>query len=516
MTIRNVGTPWKDEGGQQINAHGGGLLLVDGCYYWHGEHKDSGPPAVHCYSSPNLVNWKDEGIALDLHQPCNANWRDIHTLERPKVVQNPHNQFVMWFHIEDARNHLGSRTYAAAKVGVATSPTPTGPFRIISSGRPVGEMSRDLTIFVDGSIAYLISASEENRTMHIYELSPDFTRVLAGFEYPCDHAARRAAGWHESGFVRIFPGRKMEAPAVVRSTVTDSCYWLVASGCTGWDPNEARSAVAPSIWGPWVEKGNPCEGVVSDVRRTFHSQSTFMLPIPGTMGHYLFMADRWHPDNHIMGAYLWLLAVETHTQLCIHWQDEWDPRNSVSTIAASGLQAPPTCIPRDMWHFAGAVLSCHTVYLRALSSSISLDRGDKKLVDVEPGRQAQARWNDKASWQKLRFAHRPRYQSSGHIDDHSIWTGLPTYIKACTAKAYIDVEGERVQARWNDMSEWQQFVLEALESPDSVSPLRFGDVISIRSVHTDKHMDAEEDQVRCRWKNHGGDFQMFKVVSDHF
>jgi len=41
-------------------------------------------------------------------------------------------------------------------------------------------------------------------------------------------------------FVRVFEGRSMEAPAVFKH---QGRYYLMASGCTGWAPNEARSAV---------------------------------------------------------------------------------------------------------------------------------------------------------------------------------------------------------------------------------------------------------------------------------
>lgn len=68
----------------------------------------------------------------------------------------------------------------------------------------------------------------------------------------------------------------MEAPAIFKK---DGLYYFMGSGCTGWKPNAARSAVAPSIWGPWTELGNPCQGENSET--TFHSQSTYILPVSG-------------------------------------------------------------------------------------------------------------------------------------------------------------------------------------------------------------------------------------------
>ena len=53
-----------------INAHGGGILVHDGTFYWFGEHKgersSSAFVGVTCYSSKDLVNWKYEGVALSV------------------------------------------------------------------------------------------------------------------------------------------------------------------------------------------------------------------------------------------------------------------------------------------------------------------------------------------------------------------------------------------------------------------------------------------------------------------
>ena len=97
---------WTDTNGNPINAHGGGVIYFEGVYYWYGEHKLSGKTeatfadgGIHCYSSVDLINWKDEGIVLkvdydnmksDLAYGC--------ILERPKVVFNQKNrQFVAFF-----------------------------------------------------------------------------------------------------------------------------------------------------------------------------------------------------------------------------------------------------------------------------------------------------------------------------------------------------------------------------------------------------------------------------------
>src|SRR3954470_20538208 len=101
------GELWPDNNGVHINAHGGGILFHDGIYYWFGEHKIEGEAGnlahvgVHVYSSRDLYNWNDEGIALKVTENPDSLITRGCILERPKVIFNPRTrQFVMWFHLE--------------------------------------------------------------------------------------------------------------------------------------------------------------------------------------------------------------------------------------------------------------------------------------------------------------------------------------------------------------------------------------------------------------------------------
>jgi len=68
------GEIWADTDGKHINAHGGGVLFHKGKYYWFGEHKIEGRGGnramvgVSCYSSSDLYNWKNEGVAMPVIQ----------------------------------------------------------------------------------------------------------------------------------------------------------------------------------------------------------------------------------------------------------------------------------------------------------------------------------------------------------------------------------------------------------------------------------------------------------------
>ncbi len=312
------GDIWPDDQGVHINAHGGGVLFHEGTYYWFGEHKvagrggNSAQVGVSCYSSQDLYNWKNEGIALKVDDDPTSEIRRGCIIERPKVIYNERDKrFVMWFHLE----HHG-KGYATARTAVAISSQMTGPYQFHRSYRPNagkwpvgfdedeatddqvgllkrdhlgGQMSRDMTVFVDDDgRAYHIGSAEENYTLHISLLTADYLDFTGKF-------------------VRIFPGGHNEAPAICKH---DGKYWLIASGCTGWDPNEARSYVADSMSGPWKPLGNPCRGPHPSggmgPERTWGGQSTFILPVHGRPGAFIAMFDVWRPRNPIDGRYLWL------------------------------------------------------------------------------------------------------------------------------------------------------------------------------------------------------------------
>jgi len=342
------GEIWPDNKGVHINAHGGGILKVNDTYYWYGEHKTEGKAGnkamvgVHCYSSKDLYNWTDEGIALAVSQDPKSEIVQGCIIERPKVIFNQKTKkFVMWFHLE-----LKDMGYKAAKTGLALSDSPTGPFQYIKSVNPnagqwplnfseeqkkkqfpetlkswseewkkavaegmfvrrdfeKGQMARDMTLFVDDDgKAYHIHASEENLTLHISELNDDYTDFT-------------------KNYVAVMPAGHNEAPAIFKK---EGKYYLITSGCTGWAPNAARSFVADHIFGQWTDLGNPCRGTEREVKTTFDSQSTFILENPKTPGQYIFMADRWRPDNAIDGRYIWLPIVFELDKPVIKWSDEW-------------------------------------------------------------------------------------------------------------------------------------------------------------------------------------------------
>jgi hypothetical protein len=357
---------WPDTDGVHINAHGGGVLYHEGMYYWFGERRNSRPRAastaptsaprtpsaagVVCYSSRDLVNWKNEGVVMPVVDDPDSPITRGCIIERPKVIYNATTKkFVLWFHLE-----LQGRGYAAALTGLALGDSPTAPFKFIRAVRPNagkwpidlpedrrtpltreqsremtqdrnvfrqrltegvytrrdfegGQMSRDMTLFVDDDgKAYHVTSAEENYTLNIHELSDDYTEFTGKW-------------------TRVLPGGHNEAPAVVKH---GGKYYILCSGATGWDPNPARALVADNIWGPWKNAGNPCAGTNPlnklGPEKTFGGQSTFIMPVPGKPGKYIAMFDVWRPRNLIDSHYIWLPMRFDGDRMIIEWRDNWD------------------------------------------------------------------------------------------------------------------------------------------------------------------------------------------------
>ena len=297
---------WKDTKGNPINAHGGGLLLHKGTYYWFGEIKqgntwlvpgqqweDYRVPAggISCYSSKDLIKWKFEGKALaTLKGQPNHDLDTSKVVERPKVIYNQKTKkFVMWMHVD-------ANDYSYAQTGVAISDKPQGPYKFLGSIKPNGQESRDMTLYKDDdNRAYLIYSSESNKTMQVCLLNDDYLSPT-------------------TTYTRITSAQNREAPAVFKY---NKKYYLITSDCTGWSPNQSTYAIADSLLGDWKQMGNPCLG--NGAKNTFGAQSTYIIPIHGHLDTFLFLADVWNKKNLQDSRYIWLPIKMKENKPLIKW-----------------------------------------------------------------------------------------------------------------------------------------------------------------------------------------------------
>ncbi len=327
-----------DADGRHVNAHGGCVIAHDGQWLWYGEARPERgftSLGVSLYTAPMTENtpatlsslcWKSHGVVLSVVDDTASLIQRGCIIERPKVMWNARTrQFVMLFHLE-----LKGRGYEAALTGFATSPTPEGPFTFHHAQRPnagvwpadfsnediakakrlsvsdypewwtpewrvavadglllnrdmeQGQMSRDMTVFVDDDgTAWHIFSSEENLTLQAAELTPDYLG-------------------YTGRYYRIAPGGQNEAPCIFKR---DGRYWLICSGCTGWDPNEARLFSSFDIRGPWTQHPSPMRG--QGARRTFGGQGTWIWQQSALQSIY-FMADVWNPRSLAASRHLCL------------------------------------------------------------------------------------------------------------------------------------------------------------------------------------------------------------------
>lgn len=270
-----------DTRGDQVDAHGGEIRWFEGRYYLYGETYGCGfewhklAPSPFCgfrvYSSPNLVEWTDEGLLFDVSawDPWQARchgWSN--GCFRPHVVYNASTRkYVLWVNVYDK------------PVGyyVLESDSPKGPFvergvpqLAFNMDAPSGKINNgDENLFVDDDgTGYVIYTewARGNGDIVIERLTPDY---LSG------------TGQH----VRLGVSRT-ESPSMFKR---NGRYYVTLG-----DPNcaycETGTAyfTATSPLGPWSRPrriaAKSCGGQPGHVSQ---------LPAPGGGSWYLYQSDLW-------------------------------------------------------------------------------------------------------------------------------------------------------------------------------------------------------------------------------
>lgn len=340
------GQVWLDDEGKRIQAHGGGVITVDGTFFWYGENKertigvdDTWHWGVRCYSSKDLYNWHDEGIIIppvtdDPSSPlCPTSMMD-----RPHILYNEGTgKYVAWLKI------MGHPSYFA----VLVADDVFGPYSLLDHRvRPnmlsVGDF--DLDVDSETRRAYLFS-QRPHTSIYTIELTDDYTDVQGNFTEHLLHVA---------------PPESREAPA---HFVRNGRHYLVTSGTTGYNPNPSQVAIADDWQGPYAVQGvlHPKDRSLT----SFSSQISCVFKYPGENDLYIAIADRWvpgleeredfvcgdfyrsvaqkmgdifNPDvpfvlseedklamrtNTSISDYVWLPLVFEGTRVRVDWLDEW-------------------------------------------------------------------------------------------------------------------------------------------------------------------------------------------------
>ncbi len=305
VVIEN-GVILRDTAGNLLHAHGSGMIKVGDDYYWYGENRyeDQSFKSVRLYRSRNLKDWEFvKDILTDQSDPD----LDYAKIERPKIIYNQNTrQYVMWMHKE------GGDNYGQARAAVAVADRVDGDYVYRGSFRPLNHMSRDCTAFVDDDgKGYFLSAANENADLHLYRLTDDYTNIASLVQ-------------------KIWVGQHREAPALVKH---NSIYFLITSGTSGWDPNQARYGTAAALGGSWSATQPLGNGT------TFDSQPTFILPVQGTQTtSYLYLGDRWLDPAYKDSKYVWLPLVFDGQRVALDWSTRVAVDVSTGGLAGSGME----------------------------------------------------------------------------------------------------------------------------------------------------------------------------------
>ena len=286
------GTPWFDQNGNVVSAHGANIIKENGKFYLFGEaHTDDSNAfaGFNCYSSKDLYNWKFESIALPVQKSGKLGTNSVG--ERVKVMKCPKTkEYIMFMHAD-------SITYKNQFVGYATSKKITGPYEfkgaLLFNGKPIKKWDMGVFQDTDGSGYILIHGGE------IYKLSDDYKSVV-----------EQVNPNMTSGF---------ESPTMFKK---DDLYYFIGSHLTSWERNDNYYYTSNSIKGPWTSRGL----IAPEGSLTWNSQSTFVLPIIGTKETtYLFMGDRWSfPKQASSATYVWQPLVISETSLSMPtYQEAW-------------------------------------------------------------------------------------------------------------------------------------------------------------------------------------------------
>lgn len=173
--------------------------------------------AVYERTSPTgLDNWGNE---RELAFYPNANFEGVGVVYNKKTKK-----VVIAAHFEDQGGYVAAKLYLAEI-------TPNGALKLGFCGRPLGNDSRDQSIFIDddGS-AYILSATRMNNDINIYKLNQSWTQP-------------------DSLINTVFKGQHRETPSIQK--MRDE-YYFFSSKASGWYPSQAMYASSVSLSGNWT------------------------------------------------------------------------------------------------------------------------------------------------------------------------------------------------------------------------------------------------------------------------
>lgn len=319
---------WRDTDGNIINASDGGVIFAQGKYHWYGMAFRPLPMAggpyggqmtdigVVMYESEDLLNWKYEGVILEVSNDPQSQLYAPMRFERPKIIYNEKTgQYVLWCHYVKYPGNHGDGD-GDSDMGLAVCDRVNGKYKWQGYTKPIDEYGwvRDMTVCKDfDGTAYLIydrhtadpllgdktGGLQGDRCLYVVKLSEDY------LSFTDTYKRIDAAGWRE-------------APAVAYK---DGYYYIVTSGLSGWETNQAKAFRARQLLGEWEDIGDPCVG--DDTNTTFNTQSTNVFSVEGK-DMQIIMLERHNTGNFLKSSYVWLpIEFNKDNTISLHYTREW-------------------------------------------------------------------------------------------------------------------------------------------------------------------------------------------------
>lgn len=319
---------WRDTDGNIINASDGGVIYFSGKYHWYGMAFrplpfKSGPHGgqmtdigVVMYESEDLLSWKYEGVILEVSTDPTSELYAPMRFERPKIIYNEKTkQFVLWCHyVKYPGNH--GKGDGDCDMGLAVCDTVNGKYKWLGYTKPIDKNGwvRDMTVYKDfDGEAYLIydrhvpdmhlankaEGHGEDRCLYVVKLSEDY------LSFTDTYKRIDCAAWREAPLVAYKNGY----------------YYIITSGLTGWQTNQAKAFRAKHLLDEWEDIGDPC---VDDLTHTtFNTQGTGVFTVQGK-DLQIIMLERHNTDNFLKSSYVWLpIEFNESNTISLRYKKEW-------------------------------------------------------------------------------------------------------------------------------------------------------------------------------------------------
>ncbi len=310
---------WHDTDGNIINASDGGIIFANGKYHWYGlSFRNlpflSGPNGgqmtdvgVVMYESSDLLNWKYEGVILEVSNDPQSELYAPLRFERPKIIYNDKTgKFVLWCHfVKYPGNHGDNK--GECDMGLAVCDTVNGKYKWLGFSKPIDEKGcvRDMTVYKDiDGCAYLIydrhtKGQGEDRCLYVVKLSDDYLSFTDTYK-------------------RIDIAPRREAPVIAYK---NGYYYIITSGLTGWETNQAKAFRTKHLLCEWEDIGDPC---VDDITKTtFNTQGSNAFSIEST-DIQIIMLERHNTSNFLKSSYIWLpIEFNDDNTISLKYKKEW-------------------------------------------------------------------------------------------------------------------------------------------------------------------------------------------------